>query len=102
MSLPEKEAFRQSLLNTLKALEQAFEVTRAKTPPKYPLDEATGAVKLPHDVVVELKRLIGSRKRIEAVQLVTQLTGAGLRVSKDYVDALAAKTLTADNIFGRK
>jgi len=27
---------------------------------------------------------------VEAVQRVTRLTGAGLRVSKDYIDTLAA------------
>ena len=100
MSLPEKEEVRQSLQNTLKFLEKAFEENRAKTPPQYPLDGKTGKIKLPQEKDAELKRLIGSGKKIEAVRQVALLTGAGLVTAKNYVDALSAKTLTAKDIFG--
>ncbi len=100
--LPEKEDVRQSFLNTLEFLEQAFETIREKTPAQYPLDAKTGAVKLPPEIVAELKRLIGGGKQRDAIQRVTELTGARLLKAKNYVDDLSTKTLPAKDIFGRR
>ncbi len=55
----------------------------------YPYDKRTNTIKLPQEVQVELRGLISVGKKIEAVQRVVHLTGAGLKLSKDYVDNLA-------------
>ena len=54
----------------------------------YPPSKGTGKITLPHQVEQELRQLVQSGKRIEAVQRVVHLTGAGLKISKDYVDSL--------------
>jgi ribosomal protein L7/L12 len=43
---------------------------------------------LPADIKKEISRLVSTGDKVEAVKRVTRLTGAGLRVSKDYVDGL--------------
>ncbi len=53
----------------------------------------TGGISLPPEVVEELRQLVASgtfENKIEAVKRVQQLTKAGLKASKDYVDGLAA------------
>ena len=45
-------------------------------------------IRLPPDIEDELRVLVQMGKKVEAVKRVTELTGAGLRVSKDYVDGL--------------
>jgi ribosomal protein L7/L12 len=80
---PEIDAF-------LAKLEEAFERTRKNTVALYPYDKRTNTITLPPDVEKTLRQLILSGEKIEAVKRVTELTGAGLRVSKDYVDNLAA------------
>ena len=69
-------------------LEKAFDLTRKKVTPPYPYDKRTNTIRLPPDVEHELFHLAASGDKIEAVKRVTRLTGAGLRLSKDYVDAL--------------
>jgi ribosomal protein L7/L12 len=44
---------------------------------------------LPAEIERELRRLVSTGKKVEAMQRVLSLTGAGLRVAKDYVDKLA-------------
>jgi ribosomal protein L7/L12 len=44
---------------------------------------------LPAQIERELRRLVSTGNKVEAMQRVISLTGAGLRVSKDYVDTLA-------------
>jgi len=56
--------------------------------PKYPIDKHKGVVTLPPEIDEKLRDLLGSGKKIEAIQEVLHLTGAGLKLSKDYVDAL--------------
>jgi ribosomal protein L7/L12 len=70
-------------------LADAFEQTRKKTVALYPYDKQTNTITLPPGVEATLRELILAGNKIEAVKRVTELTGAGLRVSKDYVDNLA-------------
>jgi hypothetical protein len=73
----------------LAMLEKAFAKYRKKVKPRFPYDAQTDVIRLPHDIKEELRRLVLTGKKVEAVKRVTELTGAGLRVSKDYVDSLA-------------
>jgi ribosomal protein L7/L12 len=79
---PEIDAF-------LTSLDEAFQKTRKKTVPLYPYNKQTNTIVLPLEIEQTLRDLVLTGKKIEAVKRVTQLTGAGLRVSKDYVDNLA-------------
>jgi len=69
-------------------LEEAFAKFRKKVKPPFPYDAKTQVIRLPHTIEEELRHLILTGKKVEAFRLVTELTGAGLRVSKDYVDSL--------------
>ena len=60
----------------------------------YPQSEK---IKLPPDVEIKLSKLIREGKKIEAMKEVLDLTGAGLRLAKDYVDELEQKTLLWSN-----
>ena len=51
----------------------------------------TGKICLPKKIEGELRELVLAGNKVEVVKRVTRLTGAGLRVSKDYVDSLAEK-----------
>ena len=73
----------------LAMLEEAFAKYRKKVKPLFPYDAKTEVIRLPHNIEEELRRLILTGNPVEAVKRVTELTGAGLRVSKDYVDSLA-------------
>jgi len=72
----------------LATLEEAFAKFRKKVKPPFPYDAKTQVIRLPHTIEEELRHLILTGKKVEAFRLVTELTGAGLRVSKDYVDSL--------------
>jgi ribosomal protein L7/L12 len=72
----------------LKFLNRVFRLTRKKSVPAYPFDKSTNTITLPQEIEKELLDLISSEGKVEAVKWVTKLTGAGLRVSKDYVDNL--------------
>ena len=72
----------------LKALDDLYEKHRKKIKPLYPYDKKTDTIHLPEEVVVDLKFLIVADNKVEAVKRVAELTGAGLRVSKDFVDSL--------------
>jgi len=80
---PEIEAF-------LANLDEVFQKTREKTVPVYPYNRQTNTIVLPAEIEKTLRNLVLTGNKIEAVKRVTQLTGAGLRVSKDYVDGLVA------------
>ena len=58
-----------------------------KSAPPYPYDEELG-IQLPEQIEREIKALVSSGRKVEAVQRVLKLTGAGLKISKDYVDGL--------------
>jgi HEAT repeat protein len=72
----------------LKAIEELYEKERKKIVPLYPFDQKTGKIELPEDVIAELKSSLDIGNKPAAVKRVVELTGAGLRTSKDYVDAL--------------
>ena len=59
-----------------------------KSASPYPYDEKLG-IQLPPEVEQEIKALVKSGRKVEAVQRVFNLTRAGLKVSKDYVDGLS-------------
>ncbi len=60
----------------------------ANAEPLYPYDAHSGTIRLPEQIEQEVRRLIATGNKIEAVRRVLQLTGAGLKNSKDYVDNL--------------
>ena len=72
----------------LAMLEEAFAKFRKKVKPPFPYDAKTQVIRLPHTIEEELRHLILTGKKVEAFRRVTELTGAGLRVSKDYVNSL--------------
>jgi ribosomal protein L7/L12 len=72
----------------LKVLDDLYEKHRKKIKPLYPYDKKTNTIHLPEEVVIDLKFLIVAGNKVEAVKRVAELTGAGLRVSKDFVDSL--------------
>jgi hypothetical protein len=72
----------------LKALDDLYEKTRKKVDPLYPINKKTGKIELPDDIVADLKFLILVGRKPEALKRVAELTGAGLRISKDYIDSL--------------
>jgi ribosomal protein L7/L12 len=63
-------------------------MTKKSTPP-YPYNKRTDTIALPPEIEKELRQLVLSGNKIEAMRRVLKLTGAGLRVSKDYLDSLA-------------
>jgi hypothetical protein len=72
----------------LKALDDLYEKHRKKIKPLYPYNKKTNTILLPDEIVADLKFLILAGNKVEALKRVAELTGAGLRVSKDYVDGL--------------
>jgi hypothetical protein len=72
----------------LARLEAEFARVRKPVTPHYPYDPRTNKIRLPPDIADELRVLVQTGKKVEAVKRVTELTGAGLRVSKDFVDGL--------------
>jgi ribosomal protein L7/L12 len=52
-------------------------------------DARTQTITLPSEIENEIRRLIAAGNKIEAVKRVLELTGAGLYISKQYVDNLA-------------
>ena len=61
--------------------------TNEKSAPPYPYDEKLG-IQLPPEIEQEIKGLVKSGRKVEAVQRVFNLTRAGLKNAKDYVDRL--------------
>ena len=81
---------RTRILKTfLWTLDKHFTLTRTKVSPSYPYDKRTRMINLPSAIDKELRQLIVTGNKVEAIKRVTKLTGACLRVSKDYVDTLA-------------
>jgi ribosomal protein L7/L12 len=72
----------------LKALDDLYEKHRKKVVPLYPVSKKTGKIELPDDIVADLKFLMLVGRKPEALKRVAELTGAGLRTSKDYIDSL--------------
>jgi len=59
--------------------------------PLYPYDERTDTISLPPEVEKEVKDIVLSKGVPSAVKRVMDLTGAGLKVSKDYIDRLCER-----------
>jgi hypothetical protein len=56
--------------------------------PLYPPDPRRNRIQLPKEIEDEIRLLVSAGKVVEAVKRVLELTGAGLKRSKDYVDQL--------------
>jgi ribosomal protein L7/L12 len=61
---------------------------KKESEPLYPYDDKRREITLPEEVVSQITSLLKEGKKIPAVQRVLPLTGAGLKISKDYVDEL--------------
>jgi len=70
------------------SLDIFFQLTRKKITPRFPYDKKTKTITLPADVDREIYQLAVKEGKPQAVKKVTELTGAGLRISKNYVDEL--------------
>lgn len=65
-------------------------MTREKPQPPFPYNARTG-IRLPAEIDQELLRLLAEGRKVEAVSRVLKLTGAGLRLAKEYVDRLGGR-----------
>ncbi len=72
----------------LDEIEKLYEKQRTKIKPKYPYDRKTDTIQLPPEIVEDLKFTLLKGNKVAVVKRVAELTGAGLRLSKDYVDEL--------------
>ena len=81
-------AKKKNPLFILDILEKLYEWRRPKVAPEYPYNRETDTVHLPPEIIAELKKLIKAGESPKALKRVADLTGASLRISKDYVDAL--------------
>ena len=72
----------------LALLEEEVARVRKKVTPLRPYDPETNAIHLPPATANELRVLVANGRKVEAVRRVAELTGAGLRVSRDYDDDL--------------
>ena len=80
---------RPVLQAILVVLEKVFALLRKKAVYPFPYHAKTHTINLPAQIERELRGLVSTGKKVEAMKRVISLTGAGLRVSKDYVDQLA-------------
>jgi ribosomal protein L7/L12 len=78
----------------LKTLAELNQQERPKIKPAYPFDPKTDEIHLPDEIVADLKFLLLAGNKVAAIKRVAELTGAGLRLSKDYVDALERQVVT--------
>ena len=80
---------RANPLPLLDELEALYAQTHKRTsPPPYPYDEQRSVIRLPQGVVKEIRQMVRSGDVPAAMKRVAELSGAGLRVAKDYVDSL--------------
>jgi len=82
---------RPVLQALLVVLERVFALLRKKAVSPFPYNEKTNTISLPAQIERELRGLVSTGNKVEAMKRVIRLTGAGLRVSKDYVDKLAER-----------
>ena len=85
---PESEI---SIKGFLEWLDQEFQSRQNNPNPPYPYNRKTNAIQLPEEIEKELIAMVKAGEKVEAIKRVTKLTGAGLRVSKDYVDDFLSK-----------
>ena len=72
----------------LKVLDVLYRKTRKQVVPLYPVNKKTGKIELPEDVIADLKYFLRVGNKPAALKRVCELTGVGLRESKDFVDSL--------------
>jgi len=72
----------------LQVIEKLYEKERKKIVPVYPVNKKTGKIELPEEVIADLKFFLLAGNKAAAVKRVVELTGATLRMSKDFVDGL--------------
>jgi len=65
-------------------------MTKNLSSPPYPYDQRIDMITLPPQEEEGIQQLILSGSKVAAVARVRELTGTGLRLSKDYVNSLAA------------
>ena len=70
------------------SLDKLFKIIRKKTEPTYPYNKETRKISLPKNIEKEIYRMAIREGKPKAMKKVIELTGAGLRVSKDYIDSL--------------
>ena len=70
-------------------LDKLYQAKRKHFTPPYPYDKRTNTISLPKEVEKEIRSLAMAGKKPEALKKVANLTGASLRISKDYIDGLA-------------
>ena len=74
-------------------LELLFKLRRNKPMPLYPYDKKIKKITLPNKDKKEIYQLVKIGDKPNAVKKVAELTGASLRVSKDYVDSFEIKRI---------
>ena len=80
-----------SIQGFLEWLDEEFQSRHNNPNPPYPYNRETKIIKLPIEVEEEIVALLRRGLKVEAVKRVTKLTGAGLRISKDYVDDMLSR-----------
>ena len=79
---------RKNPIPLLDEIEKFYEAQRPKIKPKYPYDSKSDTIHLPPEIIEDLKFILLTGNKVAAVKRVAELSGAGLRVSKDFVDEL--------------
>jgi len=79
---------RPILKLVLPLLDRIYQARRKSFIPSYPYDKRTNSVSLPSDIEKEIRYLVITGRKPEALKKVANLTGASLRTSKDYIDSL--------------
>ena len=86
---------RPLVRTVLWSLDKLYQATRKRGEVKYPYDKHTGTISLPEHLEDEVRQIAVQEGRPKAIKKVGELTGAGLRVSKNYVDYLLLTQRTA-------
>ena len=70
-------------------LDKLYQAKRKSHTPLYPYDKSRNTISLPPEVRKEIGYLVMQGRKPEALKKVANITGASLRISKDYIDDLA-------------
>lgn len=70
-------------------LDKLYQAKRKTHSPPYPYDKRTNTISLPPEVKKGIQYLVMEGRKPEALKKVSNLTGASLRISKDYIDDLS-------------
>jgi ribosomal protein L7/L12 len=80
-----------SIRSFLAWLDDEFQARQYNPNPPYPYNPQTETIELPEEIEKELIALLREGPKAEAVKRIAKLTGAGLRISKDYVDKMLSR-----------